>query len=283
MSQSDADFIASVCSVYPSFSKKDVLRFLAANNTHSKARLMIDTTARWRKETRPEQVTQALVSSALDGGCWRLLGTTTTGYPVVWVQLSLWDPSKYDVELYRMHAIYWLEHLGKIGERFTVLFDLSGWKLSFATEIRKIAALAATLQSHYPERLEAALMLRAPFVFSSAWTLIRPLLAPVTAAKITFVPTRQETQVLAGRGIGLEIVPSLYGGSRRQPVPFPNLPGECDLSGLATSPLAAGKTISNAMFGVESSLPEEPWQLWLSIAAAAVPVLVLLASLWMSV
>ena len=47
-----------------------------------------------------------------------------------------------------------------MGERFIVIFD-KGWKLSHAMHMRKIKRLISTLQDHYPERLEAAILMRA--------------------------------------------------------------------------------------------------------------------------
>ena len=41
-------------------------------------------------------MTQADFATALASGCWRMLGCTPAGLPVVLVKLGLWDPSKYD-------------------------------------------------------------------------------------------------------------------------------------------------------------------------------------------
>ena len=177
--------IDTLAADYPSLKSDDVRRFLlASKGITTKARHSLDATTAWRLKIKPETITQSMIMPALDMGCWRLMGMSESGHPVLWIQLTLWQPQRYDVETYTLHTVYWLEALAKLGERFIVVFDLVGWKLSHATEIRKIAALVDTLQKHYPERLQAALLLRAPLIFSAPWTVIKPLLHPITAAKV---------------------------------------------------------------------------------------------------
>lgn len=211
----------------------DARRFLAARKGNQKAaKTMLDADVEWRKQAQPERITQDQVKTVLACGDWRLLGNADdTGYPVVWIQLSLWDPNAYNVESYGQHACYWLEHLSRIGERFVVMFDLAGWKLSHALHLRKVHTLVQTLQDHYPERLQAALLLRAPMIFSSAWALIKPVIDPVTAAKVAFVSKKDEIDTCKKYHIPLGLLPQAYGGEASGPFPYPNLPGEPTVGG----------------------------------------------------
>lgn len=115
-----------------------------------------------------------------------------------------------------------------------VLFDMQGWRLSHGLHLRKVHALVHTLQDHYPERLEAALLVRTPLIFRGAWALIKPIIDPVTAAKVHFLPTWPAQAEFAAltdtHGLPASLLPEAYSGTNRGPHPFPNLPGEPDLS-----------------------------------------------------
>ncbi len=152
-----------------------------------------------------------------------------------------------------------MESLARNERRFLVVFDMSGWRLSHGLQLRKVHALVRTLQDHYPEMLEAAILLKVNRFFASAWRLIKPLLDPVTAAKVqpspsplprpqhyepqplrlhlgtsrpsprkvNFVPANNEVETMVRCGVPLSIMPSMYGGDvDGDAVPIPNLPGE---------------------------------------------------------
>jgi len=85
-------------------------------------------------------------------------------------------------------VVYFSERLPRLGPTHVVLFDMSGWKLSHGTHARKLKALISTVQDHYPERLRAALLIRAPAIFELTWKMIKQWVDPVTAAKVHFLP-----------------------------------------------------------------------------------------------
>ena len=105
------------------------LRFARARQGNlSKAKPFLEADIAWREKKRPEAVTQADFPTALASGCWRLLGCTPAGLPVVFIKLGLWDPRKYDIDEYERSIIYFLEKImgGGRGEKFVVMFDMHG-------------------------------------------------------------------------------------------------------------------------------------------------------------
>jgi len=207
------------------------LRFSRARQGDlSKARQFLKADLEWRSEKRPELITQHGCYTALSSGCWRFLGTTATGIPVVFIHLGLWDPSQYSVDEYERYICYFLEHCCRAGERFVVLFDLEGWKLSHGFHMRKVARLLSTLQDHYPERLEKALLLRAPGLFLRAWKVIKGFLDPNTATKVVFVNgdlKSEQTELQACNTWNL--YPHSYGGPSPESLLCPNIPDEPDV------------------------------------------------------
>ena len=94
----------------------------------------------------------------------------------------------------------------------------------------KVQRLVSTVQDHYPERLEKALLLRAPLIFASAWAVIKGFIDPVTAAKVAFVGKALEAEARALDECGArECMPKSYGGDCDELAAVPNLPGEPNL------------------------------------------------------
>jgi hypothetical protein len=143
--------------------------------------------------------------------------------------------------------VWWLERLAKLGERFVVLFEMTGWKFSHAFHLKKALLLVSILQDHYPERLEAALLFHTPAIFAAAWRLIRPHVDPATVKKVHFVKAGDEQAALSERGLRPEIVPTTIGGSKDGPFPHPNLPGERNLGALQEWTVSEATDLSSSV------------------------------------
>lgn len=207
---------------------KCAMRFSKARKGHlAKAEAFLEADLKWRKEFQPDTIRQENIPNSLPSGNWRVVGAADgTGFPVLFINLALWNPNDYDVEEYGRYAAYFLEHMCKMGERFIVVFDMKGWKLSHGFHMRKIKRLITTLQDHYPERLERALLFRAPGIFAGAWAVIKGFVDPDTAEKIKFVTLlNEESSALREVGAWAKM-PKIYGGGCTEKVPVPNLPGE---------------------------------------------------------
>jgi len=75
---------------------------------------------------------------------------------------------------------------GPVG-KIALLVDFDGYSLSNAIPLRTASEVMTILQDHYPERLGQAFFLSPPWIFSSLWSVVSPLVDPVTYAKIQFV------------------------------------------------------------------------------------------------
>ena len=204
------------------------LRFsLARKGDVSKAGAMLAADLKWRAATQPAAVRQEEVMRALPSGAWRVAGSTSSGLPVLVIHLALWNPEAYDVDEYGRYVCYFVEKMLRMGERFVVIFDMKGWKLSHALHMSKIQKSVTTVQDHYPERLEKALLMRAPLIFSAPWTVIKGFLDPRTAVKVAFVAKSPEAEARALEECGArKCMPKGYGGEVEELTVVPNLPGE---------------------------------------------------------
>jgi hypothetical protein len=234
--------VAELMSRHPEISEFTALRFLRARDLDmKKAEKLLTEDLAWRATgipppkgdegaIEPSKVLQSHIPTALATGCWRCIGRSSSGNAIIWVQVALWNPGTYDLDEYRRYVVYFLEQAAKMGEAIVVIFDMSGWKISHALHLRKVACLLDTVQNHYPERLEWALLVRTPMIFSAAWKLIKRMLNAVTAGKVVFTSTWSkdtESEQIRSAGVPNELLPSAYGGEvDGTKIPIPNFPGE---------------------------------------------------------
>ena len=216
---------------HPSASLRDCRRFSRARNgDHAKATAFLGADTKWRESFKPSAVAQSDLPVALSTGAWRVLGMSDVGSPVLLVSTRLWNPHLYGIDEYAKYVAYFCEGLARMGDKFVVLFDMSGWRMKHALELKKVAKLVDTVQNHYPERLEAALMLRAPRIFAASWSVIKTFVDAQTAEKIRWPKAPQEAEAFAAASVPLAILPTDYGGARREAdCPVPGIPGEPDV------------------------------------------------------
>lgn len=123
-----------------------------------------------------------------------------------------------------------MEDVLQHASRVSCIFDLSGWQVGHVLYVPRIQGLIRVLQTHYPERLLAAMVVRSPAIFSSAWRLIKVALDPSTAAKVHFLPVTPAAaeRVALTERLPESLIPLTYGGKHPAAVPTPNFPGLVD-------------------------------------------------------
>ena len=192
---------------------------------------MLEAHVKWRDEVKPGEVTQADISKSLPSGCWRVLGLTDDGSPVLWVQVSKWNPHEYSFEEYQNYVAYFVHHAETMfsnATEYSVVFDMAGWGLWMARYLSYINRLVKIAQDHYPERLRTVLLLNTPMLFRASWALIKPWLDAKTAAKVHFI--RGQKALLKSMDdvhFKRDLLPKTLGGDLDdESIPIPNIPGE---------------------------------------------------------
>lgn len=126
------------------------------------------------------------------------MGKSKEGHPIVQFQLKLLDPYAQELNDYSKYVIYVLEQAmkhTKTRSKCIWLFDLEGWGMTThgttrGTDFTK--EVLVTAQNHYPERLHMALIVNAPWLFSTAWSLIAGWLDEKTQKKVKFLKSKKE-------------------------------------------------------------------------------------------
>ena len=225
-----------------------VLRFLRARDfDKEKTASLLKDHVEWMEKIKPLGISLQDVEAmeggkkAMESGCWRYLGDSDDGSPILEIRTGLWNPHEYDIDTYEKYVAWfvtWAERVMEAHSQFIIIFDMAGWGFWMAGYLRYILRLVNIAQNHYPERLRRVLMVNAPVIFSSTWGLITPWLDPKTSAKVVFVQGQSEDakEEIAKLNIPLSKLSENYSGDIKREdadkIPSPNYPGLPDYNQL---------------------------------------------------
>ncbi|KAI1293078.1 CRAL-TRIO domain-containing protein [Xylaria venustula] len=117
-------------------------------------------------------------------------GSDRMGRPVGYVHVACHKPGQQSQETLEKLIVQTIETARCLftapgNESFCVVFDLTGFSLS-NMEWQPVRFIIRAFEANYPECLGTLLIHNAPWIFSGIWKIIRGLLDPVVAAKISF-------------------------------------------------------------------------------------------------
>mmetsp|Transcript_11381 Transcript_11381/g.13038 ORF Transcript_11381/g.13038 Transcript_11381/m.13038 type:complete len:268 (+) Transcript_11381:122-925(+) len=195
-----------------------LLRFLVARQFEvPKSMSLLQKHLEWRNTVVPTGITGAQIQTKLfNSGAYRLMGTTKEGYSVILSQTKLFDPYAQELEEFLPYVVYTLENSIRHMEKHTKnvwIFDLEGWALTTHGTPRGnsfVKEMLTLVQKQYPERLHQALIINAPWLFSTAWSLISGWLDERTRGKVQFLDSPKELE----KFIHKDSLPKSYGGLR---------------------------------------------------------------------
>jgi hypothetical protein len=147
---------------------------------------------KWRKEHSVDTIheLEGRIQRYFENGLCGVEGKDFNNRPLGYGAARVHDKYNRDIEDMRILIIFVLEKLIANAipheERFTIVFDLNGFSLK-CMDYEVVKVLVSILQTHYPETLEKVFVVDAPFIFWACWSIIKPWLDPVTAAKVTFI------------------------------------------------------------------------------------------------
>lgn len=196
--------------IHNGYQRENLVRFLKAREGNvSDAHKMLIDCLNWRiqneiddilrKPINPRDLYRGIRDSQLVGIC----GCTKEGLPVVAVGVGLSTYDKASIDYYLQSHIQMNEYRDRvilpsatikyrryIGTCIKVL-DMTGLRLSALNQIKLLSAISTIDDLNYPEKTETYYIVNAPYIFSSCWKVVRPLLRERTRKKI---------QVLSGSG-----------------------------------------------------------------------------------
>lgn len=180
------------------------LRFLRARKWKTTdAFAMLLAWMQWRDEFGVEQVLRqgeaGIEGNLLRSGKVYTWGEDREGRVVFYLRARLHDKYKQSLAQSIRHMVWTLETgrwLRRHDEQLvTVVVDLQRVTLA-SLELPLVKYLLLCLQDYFPEILGRCLIVNAPWMFWSFWTLVKGLLDPVVAAKISFIKKEELTDYI---------------------------------------------------------------------------------------
>lgn len=196
--------------MHQGYPTESLVRFLKARdgNVYKAHKMLIDCLT-WRVENEIDKIlTKPIVPTDLyrgvrDSQLLGLSGYSKGGLPVfaIGVGQSTFDKalvhyyvqSHIQINEYRDRVV--LPHATKKCERYIgtclKVLDMTGLKLSALSHIKLLTVISTVDELNYPEKTNVYYIVNAPYIFSSCWKIVKPLLQERTRKKI---------QVLQGSG-----------------------------------------------------------------------------------
>ncbi|KAJ5086922.1 hypothetical protein NUU61_008229 [Penicillium alfredii] len=126
-----------------------------------------------------------------------LHGVDRFGRPICVVRVRLHRASDQDVEALERFTVYTIETarllLAPPVETATIIFDMTDFALA-NMDYTPVKFMIKCFEANYPESLGSVLIHKAPWIFSSIWSIIKGWLDPVVAAKIHFTKNREDIE-----------------------------------------------------------------------------------------
>ena len=146
----------------------------------------------WRKENEVDHpgISPESIQKEVSANKIITSGKDKKGSSLVTVIAKNHDKDNRDINEIKRFIIYNIETAVKTTnpdtEQLVIVFDLEQFGY-YCMDYEVVKMLINILEFNYPETLDCALIVNAPFVFSACWMVIKPWLDPITAAKCTFI------------------------------------------------------------------------------------------------
>ena len=106
-----------------------MIRFLRARKLNEEAaKVMLRFHLQWLDRMKPLDLRLKDVNQlAIESGCWRCLGKSDEGCPILEIRLSLWFPNEYTLQEYETYVAYFVSMCEREMEentQFVVIFDM---------------------------------------------------------------------------------------------------------------------------------------------------------------
>tara|TARA_B110000090_G_C13123972_1_gene347382 strand:- start:4 stop:534 length:531 start_codon:yes stop_codon:yes gene_type:complete len=144
----------------------------------------------WRAEHKPSEITEEMIEAEVKDKKIFVSGFDKKRRPCIYVVAKNHDSyNRSEMPVMVNFMIKNIEDAMKQAlsdERFCIVFDLRQFGMA-CMDYEVVQALVSILQLNYPEVMNRALIVDAPFLFTACWALISTWIDPVTVSKVDFV------------------------------------------------------------------------------------------------
>lgn len=186
-------------------------RYLRARDWDvDKALKMLHHSLKWRDSYRPDQITPDMVEKEFESGKLYCHGRDKLGRPVMYQRPRLknteTNPAQVQQVVYTLEREVAQMNLSEGVEQHVIIIDFKDYSLRNSPPMHVTKEVMNILLDQFPERLGNAFCIDAPWLFHTAFKIIKPFIPDATQRKIHFVG-RQGT---AGRNGKMDPVMAQY-------------------------------------------------------------------------
>ncbi|KAF1984038.1 phosphatidylinositol transfer protein CSR1 [Aulographum hederae CBS 113979] len=142
------------------------------------------------------------------------------GRPLCFVRVRLHKQGEQSEASLERYTVYTIEtarmFLAPPVDTATIVFDMTSFSLA-NMDYTPVKFMIKCFEANYPESLGAVLVHKAPWVFSSIWSIIRGWLDPVVAGKVHFTKTVEDLE----QYIAKDQIPKELGGTEEWEYSYP--------------------------------------------------------------
>lgn len=178
-----------------------IRRFLRARKCDVQAtKRGIERHCQWRVEEKVDEIKEHDISGELQSGKIQVHGKDKSDRPVVYIFAVRHNKDHRDLEEMKKFIIFTLEKALALTkpdeEKMDIVFDLNGFNKK-CMDYDVVKLLINILGFNYPETLQVAYVVNAPFIFWACWVIIKPWLDPITAAKVKIVKKEELLNIIS--------------------------------------------------------------------------------------
>lgn len=165
------------------------------NYNVSKSTKMLRDTIDWRKKFEIWKIHSEFKDTiALENATGKtyVRGFDKEGHPLIYMKPVNENTKDHNGNI--KHLVYNMERAvacmdakGMGNTKLSLVIDYGGYTSSHAPTMKTSTETLNILQNHYPERLNCAYCIRAPFVFYAFFKMVSPFIDPVTKKKICMI------------------------------------------------------------------------------------------------
>ncbi|UJR06757.1 hypothetical protein I4U23_011044 [Adineta vaga] len=156
---------------------------------------MLEWRQKWGVQALLAKGESAISYEEITTGKAYFMGRDKVGRPIHYVHAKSHIKGQFPIEATEKYAVWTIEAGRKLvlppAESIIVIFDLAGFGVR-NMDIQHVKFFSTLVENHYPDSLGIGLVINAPWLFSSFWTIIKQLLDPVIVNKIRFVKSEAE-------------------------------------------------------------------------------------------
>ena len=178
-----------------------ISRFLRARkNDVQAAKRGIERHCQWRVEENVKEIKESDILGELQSGKIQVHGKDKSNRPVVYIFAVRHNKEQRDLEEMKKFIIFTLEKALALTrpdeEKMDIVFDLNGFNKK-CMDYDVVKLLINILGFNYPETLQVAYVVNAPFIFWACWVIIKPWLDPITASKVKIVKKEELLNIIS--------------------------------------------------------------------------------------